>query len=128
MLARLLRTDRDEILDREGLNARGRAILADLDRWNRLSGWYRFHVRRVLDYYDVLGRPRPFRVLDVGTGSGGLLALLATTFGEQGIDADLVGLDRDPGYVAFARERLGDRARVVEGDATALPFDAGAFD
>lgn len=127
-LQRLLRTDRAEILDQEGLNPRGRRILADLDRFNRLSGWYRTHCRWVDRHWDALGRPTPFRVLDVGTGPGGLLDALAAHFGARGVPVELVGVDLHPAYVAMARDRLGDRATVRQADATDLPFDAGSFD
>jgi SAM-dependent methyltransferase len=126
-LQRHLRTDRDEVLDREGLSARGRVVLADLDRWNRLSGWYRGHLRRITAHWEALGRPEPFRVLDVGTGPGALLAEVAEHFERRGVAVELVGVDLSESYAEVARERLGDRARVVVADATALPFEAGAF-
>jgi SAM-dependent methyltransferase len=124
MLHRLLRTEREEIMDREGLSDRGRTLLADLDRWNRISGWYPAHVRRVRRHWEALGRPSPMRVLDVGTGSGGLLLALA----QSGLPLDLTGIDRSPDYVAYGREKLGSRATIVEGDATALPWPDGSFD
>lgn len=128
MIARALRTHGEEILDVEGLSPRGRRILDDLDRWNHRSGWYRMHVRHVRRHWEALGRPRPFRVLDVGTGPGGLLAALADWARRDGVPVELTGVDRSPAYVAMARERLGDRARVREGDATALPEADGAWD
>lgn len=127
MIVERLRSDGEEILDREGLSDRGRRILADLDRWNRLAGWYRFHVARVREHWRSLGSPTPLRVLDVGTGPGGLLAALADWTAREGIPAELVGVDRSPAYVAMARERVGGRAVVIEGDATALAVEDGAF-
>src|SRR5688572_3393918 len=94
VFASVLRTQEEEILDREGLSPRGRLILADLDRWNRATRWYAAHVRRVRLHWEALGRPSPFRVLDVGTGSGGLLAALA----ESDIPCELVGVDRSPAF------------------------------
>ena len=114
------RTDQDEILDREGLSPRGRAILEDLDRWNDRVGWTRFHVRSVEAHWVALGEPKPLRLLDVGTGHGGLLAAISDHFTGRGVPVDLRGVDLHEGYVALARERLGDRARIVQGDATAL--------
>lgn len=125
---RHLRTDREEILDREGLSPRGRAILDDLHRWNGRVGWYRLHLRHVRRWWEHLGRPRPFRVLDVGTGPGGLLEALADEAARQGWEVELVGVDRAEGYVAMARERLGARAEVRRADATALDVPDGAFD
>ena len=127
MFTRPLRVDRAEILDDEAFGPRGRVILAELARWNRLSGWTRRHVRAVEAHWRALGAPSPVRVLDVGTGPGGLLEAIAAHFGALGVPAELVGLDLSAEYVAMAQERLGHRADVVKGDATALPFDAGSF-
>lgn len=126
-LQRLLRTDREEILDAEGLNPRGRAILDDLHRWNSMSGWYRQHCRRVEEHWRAVGCPDPVRVLDVGTGPGGLLEALAEHFRGLGVTAELTGVDLSNDYVAMARDRVGDRARVIQGDATDLPFEGGHF-
>lgn len=120
----LLRTDAEEILDREGLSPRGLAILEQLDTWNRRTGWYAAHVRRIRMHHEALGSPRPFRVLDVGTGTGGLVAALL----DSGLPCEVTGLDRSPAYLARARARIGTRARLVEGDATALPFSDQSFD
>lgn len=128
MLTGPLRVDRPEILDQEGLSERGLAILADLERWNRLSGWTRGHLRRIEAHWEALGRPEPFRVLDVGTGPGALLEAVADHFAARGVETALVGVDLSPAYAARARARLGGKARVVVADATALPFEAAAFD
>ena len=127
MRIRLLRTERPEILDIHAGTPRGQAILDDLDRWNRLSGWYAGHVRAVERWWRHLGCPRPFRVLDVGTGPGGLLHAIGAHFDTLGVETELVGLDRSQGYVAKAQARLGTRARIVQADATAMPFGPSAF-
>lgn len=67
------------------------------------------------------------RVLDIGSGLGGLVRYLASEVG-----CHATGLDLTPEYVALARELtdltgLSDRADFVEGSALALPFDDGAF-
>lgn len=77
MFASILRTQEETILDREGLSPRGRTLLAEFDTWNRRTGRYAGHVRRVRRHRIALGRPTPFRILDVGTGAGGLPAALA---------------------------------------------------
>jgi len=125
---RWLRTHGEEILDREGLNPRGRRILRDLDRWNSLIRWYRNHCRMVDLHWEGLGRPEPFRILDVGTGPGGLLAALADHYAAKGVQTELVGVDLSEDYVAMAQERLGDRARVMQGDATKLDMEDHRFD
>ena len=67
--------------------------------------------------------PRPGqRVLDVATGTG----LVAAALLERG--AVVVGLDQSEDMLGVARERLGDRATLVRGEAEQLPFGDGEFD
>jgi SAM-dependent methyltransferase len=68
------------------------------------------------------------RVLDVACGMGGPAMLLAATFGCR-----IVGVERSPDFVAWGRERiaaagLSDRIEIVEGDASAYPLEAEAWD
>src|SRR6267142_3032066 len=62
------------------------------------------------------------RVLEVGCGTGCDLL----QFAEHGALA--VGIDITPEHLRLARERVRDRARVVHGDATHIPFKAASFD
>lgn len=62
------------------------------------------------------------RVLDVGTGAGALAFALAPLVRE------VVGLDPVPELLELARARSLPNTEFVEGDGTALPFSAGAFD
>lgn len=70
-----------------------------------------------------------YRLLDVGCGTGNLLATLAA-FG----DADeLVGLDYSEEMVRLATDKLaaleqGERLRVVHGDAEHIPYADASFD
>jgi malonyl-CoA O-methyltransferase len=64
--------------------------------------------------------PRP-RLLDVGAGTGALLARLAPG------SALAAGVDLAPGMAATARARC-PRARLAVADAEWLPFRTGAFD
>ncbi len=61
-------------------------------------------------------------VLDVGCGTGAHLE----AYVEAG--ATCTGLDASPAMLEQARSRIADRADLVLGDATALPFDDGSFD
>jgi SAM-dependent methyltransferase len=68
------------------------------------------------------------RVLDVACGMGGPAMLLASTFG-----CSITGVERSPDFVAWGRERiaaagLADRIEIVEGDASAYPLEAEAWD
>ncbi|HUZ34757.1 MAG TPA: methyltransferase domain-containing protein [Streptosporangiaceae bacterium] len=69
------------------------------------------------------------RVLDVGCGPIGILALLADAVGPTG---EVVGLERERRFVEMARAevaRLGlENVTVVEGDALSSGLDRGSFD
>ncbi|GCD89566.1 class I SAM-dependent methyltransferase [Nocardioides sp. LS1] len=66
----------------------------------------------------------PGRAADLGCGTGTLSLLLA----DAGWSVD--GLDLSPEMVRLARTKAGSRTDVsyVEGDASAPPFEAGAYD
>jgi SAM-dependent methyltransferase len=70
----------------------------------------------------------PKRVLDVGTGSGKGARLLASRFPA----AEVVGIDLSPAMIEAARSllpaELAERVRYEVADASALPYEAGAFD
>ncbi len=64
-------------------------------------------------------------LLDAGCGSGHFAALLA----EAAPDAEVIGLERDEGRLAFARARLrAPNLRFEAGDLHALPFAPARFD
>jgi ubiquinone/menaquinone biosynthesis C-methylase UbiE len=65
----------------------------------------------------------PRRVLDLGTGTGRVARFVA----EQWPDAEVVGADVSPGMIEEAR-RLGGRVQYDIADASALPYDDGAFE
>ncbi len=82
--------------------------------------------RRAMDRLLELALPavsEPRRILDVGAGTGALLARLAGTFP----GALLAGVDLAAGMAHAARRRSAS-AHVSVGDAEGLPFRAGAFD
>jgi SAM-dependent methyltransferase/acyl carrier protein len=67
---------------------------------------------------------RERRVLDVGCGRGGTVALLAGVCA-----AEATGVDLSPEAIAFCRRtHRQPRVRFEVGDAEKLPFDAGSFD
>lgn len=75
---------------------------------------------------DRVGIEPGMEVLDVGTGSGGNVAIPAARRG-----ARVVGGDLTPELFAFARRRAaaaGVEVEWVEADAEALPFEDGRFD
>ncbi len=62
------------------------------------------------------------RALDVGTGAGAFAIALAPLVRE------VVGIDLVPELLAEGRKRAPANVELVEGDATALPFDRASFD
>jgi ubiquinone/menaquinone biosynthesis C-methylase UbiE len=62
------------------------------------------------------------RALDVGTGAGAFAIALAPLVRE------VVGVDIVPELLAEGRKRAPANVELVEADATALPFESGAFD
>ncbi|MGZ4359346.1 MAG: class I SAM-dependent methyltransferase [Gaiellaceae bacterium] len=67
------------------------------------------------------------QVLDVATGTAAVAIELARRTG-----AEVVGLDQSPEMLAAAQRRvqeagLGERIRLLEGNAEHLPFDDGSF-
>ncbi len=69
------------------------------------------------------------RVLDVGCGRGDVALLAAKLIGAQG---EVVGIDRDPGALAFARGRVHEagltNVRFAAGDFAAMGPEHGVFD
>lgn len=80
--------------------------------------------RRVAPLFlDWLGAEEQLHWVDVGCGTGALTAAIL----DRCSPASVVGVDPADGFVAAARERLGDRATFLVGDAAALPLpDASA--
>jgi len=63
------------------------------------------------------------RALDVACGTGQFLEMLA----QRSDHSELVGVDRVPAMLDVARDRIGERATLLECDATQLPFDDANF-
>lgn len=76
-------------------------------------------------YLPLLALPqdKPLRILEIGCGPGALCAALRRHYPL----AEIIGIDRDSAFVAYAREHV-DGVTFLEGDATALPFADGSFD
>jgi len=75
---------------------------------------------------DRLGDIAGLKLLDVGTGSGGSVAIPAALRG-----AEVTGSDITDAWFQAARRRAGEAGAEVQwvvGDAVELPFDDGAFD
>lgn len=88
-------------------------------RKNRFSDAFRSQYKALFRLSDA----ESIDVLEIGCGPGALMESLARWYPK----ASLTGLDRDSTFIEFAKKRLPD-AKLVEGDATALPFRDGCFD
>ena len=76
---------------------------------------------------DLLGPATGERILDIGVGPGLLALDLATLVGESG---EIVGIDLSPDMLEVSARRLAvlPQARVLAGDAIALPLPDVHFD
>ncbi len=96
--------------------ARYARVLADLSRINALT----LAARPTLGFFErVRARgvgERPWRILDVGFGSGDMLARIARWGTKRGVALDLAGVDLNPKSLAVAEARLGGQARLIAGD------------
>jgi SAM-dependent methyltransferase len=94
---------------------------------NRLHHWYcnrdawKRHVRDELVPPAIEGVELG-DVLEVGPGFGPATEVLAARSGR------LTALEIDPRLAGPLRDRLGERAEIVEGDGAAMPFPDAAFD
>ena len=98
-----------------------------LTRLNRLHHWYcnrdawKRHVREELVAPAIEGMELG-DVLEIGPGFGPATEVLAARSGR------LTALEIDPRLAGPLRDRLGDRAEILEGDGAAMPFPDGSFD
>lgn len=97
------RRDAPELMDDPALpDATYRAVLADLAKVNRTTLAYRPTLRFL---ERAIGRRKRFALLDVGFGNGDMLRVIARWANKRGIEAQLTGVDLNPGSAAAAREQ-----------------------
>jgi ubiquinone/menaquinone biosynthesis C-methylase UbiE len=100
---------------------RGAMFQGAADVYDRFVGRYSPQLARAIcEAADV--RPGQ-RALDVGCGSGALVATLAELLGAEKV----TGLDPSEPFVGAARARVPE-ARILVGAAESLPFEDGEFD
>lgn len=95
-------------------------------RWYSDGEWHTWRQQALGPLNDIIQdratHARRARVLEVGCGTGMLLAELASQ------SCDVVGLDRSPAMLAVARRRTASSVTLLHGRAEALPLAAGAVD
>ena len=95
---------------------------------NRLHNWYcnrgawKRYVREDLVPPAIDGLDLDGAILEVGPGFGPATEVLADRAGR------LTALEIDRRLAASLRVRLGERAEIVDGDGTAMPFADASFD
>lgn len=70
-----------------------------------------------------LDKSKKLRILEIGCGPGALAEALHRWYP----NAEIVAIDRDSNFIEYAKENISG-VKFIEGDATALPFDADTFD
>lgn len=86
-----------------------------MGRWSRLVGE---------KFIDWLAAPANLKWIDVGCGTGALSEAIATSRRPR----ELVALDQSAGFIESTRQRLGDRAECLTGDALDIPSEDARFD
>ncbi len=99
----------------------------DLGLWQRRVAETPEGTAQYMAAYEALGIESGQTVLDLGCGGGHLVREIARAVGAGG---RVVGLDPNSEQLSAARQLCTDleAAEFREGDATALPFEAGTFD
>jgi SAM-dependent methyltransferase len=85
------------------------------------SGWWSRRVEHELLPWGLAGCELGDDVLEIGPGFGATSRVLARRPGRLNI------IELDQGYVERLKRELGERADVVHGDATEMPFPDGRF-
>ncbi len=100
----------------KGLWAAGEAYEPYVGRWSRLVA---------VEFLAWLGVPAGACWLDVGCGTGALTEAIL----DRHVPAAVTGVDPSDGFLAYARQRVGDARAVFQaGSAEALPVADRAFD
>lgn len=70
-----------------------------------------------------LDKNKKLKILEIGCGPGALAGALHRWYP----NAEIVAIDRDSNFIEYAKENISG-VKFMEGDATALPFEADTFD
>jgi ubiquinone/menaquinone biosynthesis C-methylase UbiE len=92
-------------------------------KWDRVADYVAETGPKLLD---SVGIEEGMRVLDIGTGSGGSVAIPAASRGADVVGSDISSVHFDAGRARA--EAAGVEIEWVEADALDLPFEDGEFD
>jgi SAM-dependent methyltransferase len=107
-----------------------RRSLAYIRRINQFLGYTRATLAH-LERFSARWTPgERIDIIDLATGSADVPLAIVRWGARRGFDVHVVGVDRHEKTVEAAREAIAGepRIRIVQGDALAVPFDAGSFD
>ena len=107
-----------------------RCSLAYIRRINQFLGYTRATLAH-LQRFSARWKPgERIDVVDLATGSADVPLAIVRWGARRGFDVHVVGVDRHEKTIDAAREAIAaePRIRIVQGDALAVPFDAGSFD
>ena len=121
------RTDQPELLDQDvGSMADVRTNLIEMWRVNRYFGGVKALTCHL--YPLLLQGSQPLSVVDIGTGSGEMGALLTRWAKQNGRHLLICALDKSERNLLVAREKIIDSMNLMQADACALPFAEGQVD
>ena len=118
-------------MDADGVDERQlRRSLAYIRRINQFLGYTRAtlsYLKRFSARWTVGQR---IDIVDLATGSADVPLSIVRWGRRRGFDVHIVGVDRHEKTVQAARQATANepRIRIVQGDALAVPFEAGSFD
>jgi demethylmenaquinone methyltransferase/2-methoxy-6-polyprenyl-1,4-benzoquinol methylase/ArsR family transcriptional regulator len=103
-----------------------RYFAAHAANWDELRALHIAEERVETTIRDIIGKAPIYNLLDLGTGTGRMLELLAP------LAARAVGMDQSPQMLALARARLEKadlrNVQLRQGDIYALPFERDTYD
>lgn len=70
-----------------------------------------------------IDKSQKLKILEIGCGPGALAGALHRWYP----NAEIFAIDRDSNFIEYAKENISG-VKFIEGDATALPFEADTFD
>lgn len=125
------RSHEPELMDRpDNSEAALGLALRDLRHVNRLLGGRRILLAALRPFLAEAGEGAVLHILDVGTGSADLPVAMTDYAGQLGLRVHVTAVDRDARVAVLAARQVRDcpQVRVVQADATALPFPPHSFD